>query len=74
MVNNGSRALARPIRRDIVERLAGGPAAVGEATAGFGVSKPAISKHLKRLSLDPTVRPSCGCRQRVLSEAYVRSR
>jgi DNA-binding transcriptional ArsR family regulator len=43
------RALAHPIRRGIVERLASGPASVGEATAGFGVSKPAISKHLKVL-------------------------
>jgi DNA-binding transcriptional ArsR family regulator len=32
-----------------VERLAAGPATVGEATAGFGVSKPAISKHLRVL-------------------------
>jgi DNA-binding transcriptional ArsR family regulator len=49
MVNDSFRALAHPIRRDIVERLASGPAAVGEATAGLGVSKPAISKHLKVL-------------------------
>ena len=32
-----------------VRRLAAGPASVGEATAGFGVSKPAISKHLRVL-------------------------
>jgi DNA-binding transcriptional ArsR family regulator len=32
-----------------VERLARGPAAVGVATRGFGVSKPTISKHLKVL-------------------------
>jgi DNA-binding transcriptional ArsR family regulator len=43
------KALAHPIRRGIVERLAGGTATVGEATRGFGVSKPAISKHLKVL-------------------------
>ena len=50
MVNNDSfRALAHPIRRGIVERLATGPATVGEATEGFDVSKPAISKHLKLL-------------------------
>ena len=49
MVNDPFRALAHPIRRGIVERLAGGPASVGEATRGFGVSKPAISKHLKVL-------------------------
>jgi DNA-binding transcriptional ArsR family regulator len=49
VVNDSFKALAHPIRRDIVERLAAGPATVGEATAGFGVSKPAISKHLKVL-------------------------
>ena len=49
MVNDPFRALAHPIRRGIVERLAAGPATVGDATAGFGVSKPAISKHLKVL-------------------------
>jgi DNA-binding transcriptional ArsR family regulator len=32
-----------------VERLAGGPATVGNATVGFGVSKPAISRHVKVL-------------------------
>jgi DNA-binding transcriptional ArsR family regulator len=42
-------ALAHPIRRGIVERLARGTATVGEATAGFGVSKPAITKHLRVL-------------------------
>jgi DNA-binding transcriptional ArsR family regulator len=42
-------ALAHPIRRGIVDRLANGPATVGEATGGFGVSKPAISKHLRVL-------------------------
>jgi DNA-binding transcriptional ArsR family regulator len=49
MVNDPFRALAHPIRRGIVERLGQGPATVGEATSGFGVSKPAISKHLKVL-------------------------
>ena len=49
MVNDPFKALSHPIRRGIVERLAAGPATVGDATAGFGVSKPAISKHLKVL-------------------------
>ena len=41
--------MAHPIRRGIVERLATGPATVGAATSGFGVSKPTISRHLKVL-------------------------
>src|SRR4051794_3353829 len=49
MVNDPFRAISHPIRRGIVERLAAGPATVGEATADFGVSKPAITKHLKVL-------------------------
>src|SRR3954466_1188776 len=47
VVNDPFRALAHPVRRGIVERLAAGPATVGAATEGFGVSKPAITKHLK---------------------------
>ena len=49
MVNDPFRALSHPIRRGIVEQLAAGPATVGDATEGFGVSKPAISKHLRVL-------------------------
>jgi DNA-binding transcriptional ArsR family regulator len=49
MVNDPFRGRSHPIRRGIVERLAAGPATVGDATVGFGVSKPAISKHLKVL-------------------------
>jgi DNA-binding transcriptional ArsR family regulator len=42
-------ALSHPVRRTILERLARGPATVGEATRGLAVSKPAVSKHLKVL-------------------------
>jgi DNA-binding transcriptional ArsR family regulator len=49
MANDPFRAVAHPIRRGIVERLARGPATVGVVTRGFGVSKPTISKHLKVL-------------------------
>jgi DNA-binding transcriptional ArsR family regulator len=49
MANDVYVALAHPIRREIVERLSGGPATVGEASRGLGVSKPTISRHLKLL-------------------------
>jgi DNA-binding transcriptional ArsR family regulator len=49
VVNDPFKALSHPIRRGIVERLAPGSATVGEVTRDFGVSKPAISKHLKVL-------------------------
>ena len=42
-------AFAHPVRRAIVARLALGPATVGEATVDLGVSKPAVTKHLKVL-------------------------
>ena len=49
MANDTFKALAHPLRRDIVERLSGGVASVGEVTRGFDVSKPTISRHLKLL-------------------------
>jgi DNA-binding transcriptional ArsR family regulator len=42
-------ALADPTRRRIVERLSRGALTAGEIAAGFDVSQPAISKHLKVL-------------------------
>jgi DNA-binding transcriptional ArsR family regulator len=42
-------ALADPTRRAILARLIEGDLTVGELTAPFGVSQPAISKHLKVL-------------------------
>ena len=42
-------ALSHPVRRTIIERLSAGPATVGEATQGLGISKPAVTKHLKLL-------------------------
>jgi DNA-binding transcriptional ArsR family regulator len=42
-------ALADPIRRTILERLARGDASVGEVAALFDVSAPAISRHLRVL-------------------------
>jgi DNA-binding transcriptional ArsR family regulator len=49
VVNNAFGALANPIRRGIVERLASGPRTVAAATSGFAVSKPAISRHVRVL-------------------------
>src|SRR3954471_19938563 len=43
------QALADPTRRDIVARLSGGDATVGELAAPYDVSVQAVSKHLKVL-------------------------
>ena len=67
MVNDPFKALGHPIRRGIVERLAVGPATVGDATAGFGVSKPAITKHLKVLEETGVVRRVVNGRTHTLS-------
>jgi DNA-binding transcriptional ArsR family regulator len=42
-------ACAHPVRRGILERLSEGEMSVGEATREFGISKPAISRHLRIL-------------------------
>lgn len=42
-------ALADPVRRDIVGRLTGGDATVGELAAAYPVSLQAVSKHLRVL-------------------------
>ena len=49
MANDTFRALAHPLRRDIVERLSGGSATVGEVSREFDVSKPTVTRHLKLL-------------------------
>jgi DNA-binding transcriptional ArsR family regulator len=49
MVNSAYKAIAHPVRRTIIERLTEGSATVGQATHDLGVTKPAITKHLKVL-------------------------
>jgi DNA-binding transcriptional ArsR family regulator len=51
MANQSERfaALADPTRREIFERLARRPLAVGEIADGLPVSRPAVSQHLKVL-------------------------
>jgi DNA-binding transcriptional ArsR family regulator len=49
MANDAFRALAHPLRRGVVERLALGPATVAEATRDFGVAKPTVTRHLRVL-------------------------
>lgn len=43
-------ALADPVRRDLVARLASGPARVVDLAADHAISRPAISRHLRLLS------------------------
>ena len=41
--------LADPTRREVFERLRGGPRPVNVIAAGLSVSRPAVSQHLKAL-------------------------
>ncbi|SDD94050.1 DNA-binding transcriptional regulator, ArsR family [Nocardioides lianchengensis] len=43
-------ALADPVRRSLLARLAAGPARVVDLAASYDVSRPAVSKHLRVLS------------------------
>lgn len=43
-------ALGEPVRRRIVELLAGGPLPVGQMAERLPVGRPAVSKHLRCLS------------------------
>jgi DNA-binding transcriptional ArsR family regulator len=42
-------ALAEPVRRDLLRRLAGAPARVVDLAAERDISRPAVSKHLRVL-------------------------
>jgi DNA-binding transcriptional ArsR family regulator len=43
------QAVADPTRRAILDRLRGGEAPVTELAAGFAISRPAVSRHLRVL-------------------------
>ncbi len=43
------RALADPTRREIISMLAAGARPVGDITAAFDITRPAIAKHLRIL-------------------------
>jgi DNA-binding transcriptional ArsR family regulator len=58
-------ALADGTRRSIVERLAQGPAAVGELARELPVSRPAVSQHLKVLKSARLVRDRAAGTRRV---------
>ena len=70
-------AIAHPIRRAMVERLAEGDCSVGELAQAHAVSAPAISKHLRVLedaglleqTADGRVR-RCSLKAKPLSQAF----
>jgi DNA-binding transcriptional ArsR family regulator len=59
------RAVADPTRRAILDRLRSGSAPVAEIAAGFQMSRPAVSKHLRILRAARLVREQRSGRQRI---------
>ncbi len=57
-------ALSDPTRRSILTRLAAGEATVAELTQPFGLSQPAISRHLKVLEKAGLIRRSRDAQRR----------
>ena len=49
LTNSMWTALGDPTRREIFERLADGPRAVGDLAAELPISRPAVSQHLRVL-------------------------
>ena len=64
-MTNAFAALAEPMRRAIVERLAEGPMSVGELAERLPVSRPAVSQHLKVLKDAALVRDEARGTRRV---------
>jgi|SRR5271157_2237721 len=67
MLTETFSALADPIRRAIVQRLAAGDVTVGELARPFAVSAPAISRHLKVLKGAGLIERRADARFRVCS-------
>lgn len=43
------KAIAHPVRRDILKRLRSGPKTAGELAEGYNMSKPSLSSHFSIL-------------------------
>lgn len=43
-------ALADPVRRELLRRVASGPLRAGDLATGHGISRPAVSRHLRVLT------------------------
>ena len=58
MLNNSTyKALAHPIRRDILKRLQDGPLSAGELAKAYNISKPSLSTHFSVLKQSRLIQP-----------------
>ena len=58
-------AIADPVRRGVLDALAGGPLAAGDLAARFDISRPAVSRHLRVLRESGLVTGRADGRRRV---------
>lgn len=61
----GARAIADPVRREILELLHASPLPAGRIAEHFAISRPGVSKHLRILTECGVVEASVQGRQRV---------
>lgn len=59
--------LADPVRRDLLRRLVEGPARAGDLATGYGISRPAVSRHLRVLAQSGLVQARTRGRERWFS-------
>ena len=59
------RAIADPVRREILDMLRDGPRTAGAIAAAFAVSRPAVSRHLRVLRQHGLVHDDLRGRERV---------
>jgi DNA-binding transcriptional ArsR family regulator len=68
-------AIASPVRRALLDALATGPMPVHDLAAGFSISRPAVSQHLRILKQaelvreEPISRPAVSQHLRILKQA-----
>lgn len=62
---DGARAIADPVRREILELVRVAPLAAGSIAAHFSISRPAVSKHLRVLVDCGVVEATVSGRQRI---------
>lgn len=62
---DGARAIADPVRREILELVGVSPLPAGSIAAHFSISRPAVSKHLRVLVECGVVEATASGRQRI---------
>ena len=65
LLMDGARAIADPVRREILELVSAAPLPAGSIAAHFSISRPAVSKHLRVLVECGVIEATVSGRQRI---------